>query len=479
MEAIRSELDRLKQLETQLLSQALWANDGSPRSLVDSALIQRYEEARDLYLQRRLENLLVDHLATYQPDEEDEPFEFPHVDDEEEAQALEGRHAKALTKLQTSLDLIQEQVTKLRATKEAVAVRRQELEHMIKDMEGDEEEMGDDDETMDDDNDTVDDDAMAVEQERIEQLQQQKLRLQEELAKLQQETKETQERARHKQQQLALLQDDGEDVAAQQQKIEELREMKLFYDSLREVLEELGGVKILEVEEDSIKRNLILTLAFYEEYRVQIELEVYRKVFLKVVHARWISEPLVYPAAENISEETIIAKEKKKDNFSLTMDPLDDLARVAKTTLSPPHDIRFVVRETLARIRIAQERVEELEILRRNVLTKVHGGNQVICSLNEGIVIIIRLYERFIRLDQIVGVGGWDEQTTKMIQTAVSERLEKEYPQDDAEILLFGSKVTPLMIVQYVQSELEQLETSQGIQHPRTPRFPERKKDGF
>ena len=471
MEAIRSELDRLKQLETQLLSQASWANEGSPRSLVDSALIQRYEEARDLYLQRRLENLLVDHIATYQPDDEEEPFEFPHVDDEEEAQALEGRHAKALAKLQTSLDLIQEQVTKLKATKEAVAVRRQELEHMIQDLDGDDEEMGDDD------NDTVDD--AANQQERIEELQQRKARLQEELAKIQQETKEAQERALHKQEQLAILQNPQEDLSAQEQKIEELREMKLFYDSLREVLEELGGVKILQVEEDSIKRNLILTLSFYEEYHVQVELEVYRKVFLKVVHAQWISDPLVYPAAENASEETIIGKEKKKDDFFLTMDALDDLVRVAKTTLGPPHDIRFVVRETLARIRIAQERVEELEILRRHVLTKVHGGNQVVCSLNEGLVIIIRLYERFIRLDKIVGVGGWDEQTTKMIQTSVSERLEKEYPQDDTEVMLFGSKVTPLMIVQYVQNELEQLQTSQGIQHPRTPRFPERKKEGF
>jgi hypothetical protein len=478
MEAIRSELDRLKQLETQLSSQAPWANDSSPRSLVDSALIQRYEEARDLYLQRRLENLLVDHIATYQPDEEDEPFEFPHVDDEEEAQALEGRHAKALAKLQTSLDLIQEQVTKLKATKEAVAARRQELEHMIQDMEGVQVEMEEDDETMDDDNDTVDDAAMAAEQERIEQLQQRKARLQEELAKIQKETKEAQERALHKHEQLALLQEPQEDLAAQQQKIEELREMKLFYDSLREVLEELGGVKILQVEEDSIKRNLILTLSFYETYDVMVELEVYRKVFLKVVHARWISEPLVYPMAESANEETTVEEDKKKD-FFLTMDPLDDLVRVAKTTLGPPHDIRFVVRETLARIRIAQERVEELEILRRHVLTKVHGGNQVVCSLNEGIVIIIRLYERFIRLDQIVGVGGWDEQTTKSIQAAVSERLEKEYPQDDAEILVFGSKVTPLMIVQYVQNELMALQASQGIHHPRTPRFPERKKEGF
>ncbi len=476
MEALRSELDRLKNLETQLSAHAKWTTD-SPRG-VDSSLIQRYEEARDLYLQRRLENLLVDHIATYQPDDEEEPFELPSVDDVEEAKALEDRHAKALATLQGSMDQIQTQVTKLKATKEALASRRQELEQMIQDMEDE-----DDDLTMDDDegndNDTVEESDVASEQERIEELQQQKLKLQDELAKIQLETQQAQQRARHKQEQIALLEVPGEDLAQQEQKLQELREMKVFYDSLREVLEELGGVKILKVEEDDVKGHLILTLAFYEDYRVQVELEVYHKVFLKLVQAQWISEPVVRPVAEDVDEDSHMDEESKLGDFSLQMDPLDDLVHVAKTTLGPPHDLRFMVRETLARIRIAQDRVEELAVLRCHVLTKVHGGNQIVCSLNEGIVIVIRLYEKFLRLDQIVGVGGWDEEITKKIQATVLERLEKEHPEKDSEILLFGSKVTPLVIVQCVQDEVQKLQNEQGFQNLMTPRFPERKKGGF
>lgn len=479
METLRSELDRLKTLETQLLDQAKWAE--SPRG-VDDSLIHRYEKARDLYLQRRLENLLVDHIATYQPDEE-EPFELPSVDDEEEAQALDQRHSKALATLQTSMDHIQSQVTKLKATKEAVVSRRQELEQMIQDMEDDDDnDDDDDDESMEDDNDTLDESDIATEQERIEQLQLQKIKLQEELEKIKLETKQVQQRARRKEEQLATLQVPQNDLEQKKQKLKELQEMKAFYENLLEVVEELGGVKIVKVEEDVIKNHLILTLLFYDEYQVQVELEVFRKVFLKLVHAKWISEPVVHPTAidtGNDNDGALQDSRNNKDDFALAMDSLDDLVQVAKSTLSPPHDLRFLVGETLARIRITQARVEDLTILRRHVLTKVHGTTQVVCSLNEGIVIVVRLYEKFLRLDQIVGIGGWDADTTKKLQTAVVERLEKEYPQEDAEILLFGSNVTPLMIVQYVQDELAKLQAEEGFQNPTTPRFPERKKGGF
>lgn len=518
MEAIRTELAQLKELETELAQSSKWhaknhehkqqqqQQSTSPRGLVDNndndedtnnaaassiSLIQRYEQARDLYLQRRLENLLVDHIATY----ENGQFEMiskGDIDDDEDDAALKERHAQALAKLQGSMDKIHQQADQLRATQEAVASRRQELEQMIQDMEDDDEDGNTVDDAMEEDddnnNDTVDETAIVSEQERIEQLQEQKRKLQDELARIEKETEAAQERTRLKQEKIALLKQelplaeggDEEKMEELQKKLNELREMKVFYDSLREVLEELGGVKILKVEEDPVQRHLFLTLAFYDEHQVQIELEVYRKMFLKLVDAKWISQPVVRPKGNSSTDEesplsSTAADQMKKEDFSLTMDPLDDLVQVAKTTLGPPHDLRFVVRETLARICIFQDRVEELAVLRRNVLTKVHNGNQVVCSLNEGIVIVIRLYEKYIRLDQVVGVGGWDEEVTQKIQTTVMEKLEKEYNQDDAEIMLHGSKVTPMIIVQCIQDEIEQLQGSNGWTNPVTPRFPERK----
>ena len=115
---------------------------------------------------------------------------------------------------------------------------------------------------------------MALEQERIEALQATKRSLQEELSKLEQQTQEVQERTRYHEQQKALLNADAAQAITEEgqtqdlnQKIEELREMKEFYDSLREVLEELGGVKIQQVQEDPANRHLYLNLLFYDQFR--------------------------------------------------------------------------------------------------------------------------------------------------------------------------------------------------------------------
>ena len=499
MESIRSELARLKELETEIAQKFPWNNDtASPRGIVEEGasspqeeqpqppqqqqqrqdstlLIQRYEQARDLYLKRRLENLLVDHIATYRPEDEEQPFDIPQLEEDEE-NALNERHTQALAILQTSLETVHDRVTELRMNQEKIKSRREELECMLADLEDneddDDDEDYDDDDTataMDKDENVVDESAMASEQARIEELQKRKIQLQQDLAKVQAETQQAQERAQHKQARVEALQTPDQDAEEIRNKIEELKEMKDFYDRLREVMEELGGVKILKVEEESGERHLLLTLKFYNEYQVQVELEVYRKAFLKIVSAKWLSEPVVRPAKDNDGDS------KKMDDFSLSMDPLDDLVQVAKTTLGPPHDLRFVVRETLARIRMAQDRVQELSVLRENVLTKFHSGNQVICSLNDGIVIVMRIYEKFLKLEQIVGVGGWDEKATSQLQTSVTFRLETELAQDDASVLLHGSKVTPMIIVQFVQEEIQRLQATPGWVPIKTPRCPERK----
>jgi hypothetical protein len=442
MEELRNGLSKLKDLETDLSSADKWREDSSsPRGVVESnALIQRYEAARDLYLQRRMENILVDHVGTY----DGTTFEFP---DHEENEELQERHAQALATLQTSVQTIQAKVTQLRDTYQTVCSRREELEQVVQDLEedGDEIMQGNDD---DDDEQVLDEEDMALEQERIEQLQQTKRRLQEEVAKIQQDTRQAQERVRHNQEDISVLeqQDKGEDHADLQKKVEELREMKVFYDSLREVLEELGGVKILEVLEEPNDRHLHVTVLLYDEHKVQIELEVYRKTALKLVRAKWITKPVVHAQVEG-----------EDNDFSLSMDSLDDLVQVAKTTLGPPHDMRFIIRETLARIRIQKNRVNDLALLRRHVLTKIVGGDQIVCSLNDGIVIVMRLYEHWVRVEQIVGVSGWNQATTDKIQEAITQ----------------DENATPTSIVQQVQAEVERLKKG-GVVNPRTPIMPKR-----
>ena len=89
----RNGLSKLKDLETDLSSAAKWREDSSsPRGGVESksnALIQRYEAVQDLYLQPCMENLLVNHIGTY---EDSKTFEFP---DHEENEELQEWHAQA------------------------------------------------------------------------------------------------------------------------------------------------------------------------------------------------------------------------------------------------------------------------------------------------------------------------------------------------------------------------------------------------
>ena len=492
MQDIQNSLHRLSALETELgQSKFLPCRDDEDRStsprgvLADRihshhhpSLIQRYEQARNLYLQRRLENLLVDHIATVHSNDNDVDgdndaaafhMELPLTDDKENEE-LRARNEEALQKLQASLSTLHTQVDQLRHTRDAVQSRRQELERMVQDLQQAASNDADDEEDRMDEDDTTTsslDPAAALEEEqvRLEELQKRKRMLQDRLDQVQRQAKEAQERAHAKEEQVRLLQQESlpssETAEEAQRKLQELVEMKDFYDSLRQVLEELGGVKIVAVDEvaqgNSTTPRLSLSLLFYDHYPVNITLQVYRKVLLKLVDAHW----------NCTNEEPPVVQAATKD-YSLPLEPLQDLVHTAISTLGPPHDLRFIVRETLARIRLSQVRVEQLSELRHRYIMKLYG-NQVTCSLNEGIIIVLRLYEKYVKLDNLVGINGWDHTAIEELRTNVQRRLETEYAQDDASIALFGSKVTPLVVVELVQEEIRRASSN-----PRTPRMPVR-----
>lgn len=488
MQAIQEKLQQLSALEMELSSSKFLlpsasaeeeeSSSSSPKSIDNTALIQRYEQARDLYLQRRLENLLVDHIATF----DGESMEFPQVEDHSNTAQLQERHQQAFQTLQESLTNIHSQVDQLKQARDAVQSRRQELECMIQDLQNEEDvDEGSMMEEEDADETTAaalldDPAALEEEQARIEALQQRKRQLQEKLEQVKRQAKEAQDRARAKQEAVELLQRERaastgttqEQIT--QEKVQELVEMKEFYDSLRLVLEELGGVKIVKVEEVALNgqekaSQLCLSLVFCDEFPVDVTLQVYRKVFLKGVDAQW----------KSLDDKAPVVQAVTKD-YELPLDPLQDLVQTAISTLGPPHDLRFIVRETLARIRLTQERVNQLAELRHHNIMKLYG-NQVTCSLNEGIVIVMRLYEKYIVLENLVGINGWDDTAVQDLKNSVQDRLDTEYAQDDANIALFGSKITPLLVVELVQEEIRRASAN-----PLTPRMPVRggtAKNGF
>eukprot|EP00536_Pseudo-nitzschia_multiseries_P009047 jgi/Psemu1/297131/fgenesh1_pm.245_\ len=476
---LRESLSRIKVLEAELAG-SKWNEDPSPKSVSDfhHSLLERYKKAKSLYIQRRLETFMVDNVTGF--NENTNRFEIPDIpsitknntasktteddessnnnSDDDAASSLEEKHAKALADLETAAQGISAKLSNMRKVYQTVISRRKELEQMVQDLEQDEDQ-GSDTEIDEDQGMSIDIGDTDAEREKTELLQQKKRELEEEYSRLLKAKEERMKSISHSRDELALLQEEeskiiqsGKDPTQFREKIKELKEMKEFYDSLREVMEELGGVTILGAREDVESRHLFLTVSIYEKHRVEFELEVYRSTLLKLVNAKWLTNPVLI---------SIPVDDIHQEQFSLPLDPLDDLVQTAKTSMGPPHDLRFVVREACARIRIIQSRVDDIAVLRRRVLTKVVGNDQVVCSLNEGIVIVMRLYDQWVKVEQIVGVSGWDDSTTAKIQEVVSKRDETW---------------TPNLVVELVQKEVERMKEQDGLVLPKTPVLPLRRK---
>lgn len=461
---LKKSLAKIKALEDEF-ADAKWNQTSSPKAVAEfqASLMERYHQAKSLYIQRRMEKILVDHVATFDPTTNQ--FEVPHVrgsssDDSNDAdEDLEAEHAQALAILETTVQSVHEKLSTMRNTYQAICSRRQELEQMINDLQvdGEHQDEGEEDDMDVDSGDAAKDEEIAAEQQKIEALQKRKRELQEHLDRLRRDKEERLKRVSQHRGEVALLREEqqrmnlaGKDPEEFRQKIQELSEMKEFYDSLRQVLEELGGVKIEQVTEDSESQHLHLSVLLYEKYRVEIEMEVYRNQFLKLVDAKWASSPVV--SSSGFEEEDL-------ESFSLSMNPLDDLVQVAKTSMGPPHDVRFIIRESCARIQIMQTRIEDLAVLRRQVLTKVIGNDQIACSLNEGIVIVMRLYDQWVQVEQIVGVNGWDETVIQKIQSILPDREES---------------TKPSLVVDLVKNEIKRMQEQEGLVLPETPVFPKR-----
>jgi myosin heavy subunit len=457
LQELKQGLEQIKALENRL-KDSEWRQSPSPRSVADfqSSLLERYEQAKALYIRRRLEIIACEKVATYDPNTNE--FELPETDDDGEEQSntnIDQAHAQALAALETTVQSVHAKLSQLRNTYEAVCTRRQELEQMIQDLE---QEDYDDSNILDDGGDNVvhpKEQDIESEQKKIEDLQQRKQQLQYELDVLKREREEKIKRVLQHRREFALLEEEenrmnreGKDPEEFRAKIQELKQMQEFYDNLREILEELGGVKILGVKEDRENQHLHLTILIFQKHKVEIEMEVYRKNSLKLVGAKMIGNSVVL--------STVACEEL----FSLAINPLDDLVQFAKTSMGPPHDVRFLIRETCARIRILQDRVNDLAILRQHVLTRVVGNNQIVCSLNEGLVIVMRLYDQWVRVEQIVGVNGWTKDTTDKIHAAVPDKDES---------------LKPTMVVEIVQKEISRLQHEDGLVLPKTPVLPKRK----
>ena len=230
-------------------------------------------------------------------------------------------------------------------------------------------------------------------------------------------------------------------------KIDELKNSNEFYGGMRELMEELGGVYILETvkNDNHEKEGFCLKLMLLGSHILELTLEpggedaslcvgkaeLLTSASLPVPkpneETKDLTETLHSISVANLSFSKIMSQKQAE---AVTIPPLDDLVSYSHN-LESSHAIRFVVSETLARIRTVQARALELTRLTHTYAAKIYdveSGQEVVCALNEGVSIAMRLgadcpgVRGSVYISELCGVGGWEENKLEELKQFVSDK---------------------------------------------------------
>jgi hypothetical protein len=266
-------------------------------------------------------------------------------------------------------------------------------------------------------------------------------------------------------------------------------EIKNYYDNFRLYLEEVTGIRILAVEsanvDDGIEHEntasggaLKLIVELLKEFRVAIILKVRHRDTVSIEKATFVN-----PESALILTSPTPAADENLPPVQIRIPPLDDLVKITNNNTAsssfrrPGDNLRFLLRETIARITAIQARVQELTELQTMALTKIgsmhsspnnsdgFGGEdqEVVCSLDrESMTVVLRmtpdcpLIAGSVYIDQLVGLGGWDTEIVQQIQRQVNTIPEK----------------SPVQVLRNLQQEIQRRQLEEGLVLPPTPKVP-------
>lgn len=431
-----------------------------------SSLLPRYEQVRDEYLKRRILHTFCTEV------EKDQPIlEAPT---EEEQAELENRQREVYSKLIEQIQTFQKAKADLQSKYANFTTKRQNLDQLMKEMQNSSTILeGEDD--MDEESD-VDEEEMANQEERLLHLQQQAASLKAEISKVQNESKGLKSGIEKlgvadenmDPNSLEKLREENEKLDAEVQRLEEVQE---FYEKLVAVMEELSGIRIIGV--DSVKapdsqEELAFTIEVSSIHRIQIGLKPNEKSpeDLRVVYVKLLSSPLME------SDEFDGGK-----SIRLTIPDFSDLVEISENC--PPGDnLRFVLRESVARIQILEARMNALVDLKNEsgVVVNIgklqrtsdilYGGQnqEVVCSLDrEQVAVVLSLTpdcplsKNSVYVSQMVGMGGWNEEQILDLQETVNSS---------------GPFSRPLEVILELRAEIQRRVVNDGLALPLTPRLP-------
>ena len=495
----------------------------STKPILEPQTVERYRKARESYLRCSIMERFLEHVATIQYDENTEyPTAQlpPSVSQEAEVELRE-------LKEQVKEDLRQ-CISKVRTSHDGVLSKYQLLcqkrDHLEKSIEEAENQKGDEEETdpgidMAIENDTIE---LSKEEENHKILLLKRKELESKLRKIRADKEDLNSAINRKK---AVLEDltnknkgfEGkqllgapchgnidsmtiteihEATAAISRKAEELRDRAEWYDSMKGTMEELGGMKILSVtsidpnssesnnDDDKdesaslskITEAITLNVRLLDEYVVKIVLSSIDNAAVDVFRVK--SAHFITPTTiHNTIEDPKLRDSNPTPTITFPLPSLDDLVSLS-ADLGPMHDLRFVLREAMARVRTLSARVDELAQLRMKYLTKITNPNhnsrlntgfgrddqEIVCSLSTGVTVVLCLtvdcpmVDGSAYIQQIVGVAGWQEEHLHDIKDAINDKRCR----------------SPLHCMDLLVQEINRVEKEEGLVIPKTPVLPKK-----
>lgn len=359
-------LDRLRSELSALGSHSSLPIETKENSVAQS-LLEEYAKARDKYLQQKLTMSLLSHLK-------EASDVVPEVPTEEERAALQERRGQVVAQVQHEAQSYQRQVISCQAQQAAFMARKSEVDAFMSEVEASGRTL---DNSQDSDEESVDDDEYQAQQDKLLELQQRKAQLQGKLAvaqdkhmKIVKEKREqgslfakTESATEISQEALERLQAENAKLAAELQKYSTIGG---FYESLRLVMEELRGVRLIAVDKAAGEEtgDLTMTVELLNEYTVRLGLKFdveNRCQTLRVVSAGFIGANHVEgpPSAD-------------QNGFSMSL-PLPNMEDMVESSNQVQDGLRFVIRETMGRLTTLKARVADLAVLQQQV-SDLHIG---------------------------------------------------------------------------------------------------------
>ena len=527
-------------------------------------LLRRYKAARNAYIQKKTIESFLSSLHRYDPTTN--TFPVPSDDDDAEVRAdLAKRQDEVINAVKETMEKVSGGVDDIRVKWEQFCGKREELSQIVASMEDAERNRsllpgaadGMDVDGDDEDGVEITEDDVAIQEEKLSELQQRKVQLENRLSSVRAQVLDLEDEC-HRTKTLvnevrvrggrkpldwrglvAGEEGDGQSISKQVEaeivKVEEqaleLKRSCEFYDGIRELMDELGGVKILSsksilLTSSSVSETLaespgkrqkidnedgfVLTVMLLGRHILEITLSKSKtdKDGLRVMNAK-LTTPTTFPmpevsanAIDNNNEdtsnlmETLHSISLSHQSFSkimsqklaveVTIPALDDLVAWSHSFESSSHGIRFILIETMARIRTLESRVVELSKLRDRFASQVYdveasssssstqldsnkyGGaeQEVVCAINEGITVALRLgadcpiMPGSVYISEIFGVGGWDEGKLNELRSVITNMRCKG----------------PVEVMELMTKEIHRRSKEDGWVLPSTPKLPRGKR---